>query len=258
MMAGMRAPLPLLLLALSSPAWAQEDFCTDRPGLGTPACTIGARRLAVEVGVIDFEQDRSSGQRSRTVSAGDVLLRYGLSDRSEIQAGWTPYTATAEQGRERRSGVGDVTLAFRRTLSSGEVALAAMPFVTVPTGSNGFGAGDWAAGLIVPASADLPAGFGLAVTGSVEAAVDADRAGRHLAYGAVVGLDLPAPAGFGATVELAARRDRDPLGATTSWLAGLSGTWAPSERLQLDLGAEVGLDRDTPDVALHLGFARRF
>jgi hypothetical protein len=61
MIARMRSLLLLLLLAFSSRALAQGDFCTDQPGLGTPACTVGAGRLAVEVGVIDYEQTSRQG-----------------------------------------------------------------------------------------------------------------------------------------------------------------------------------------------------
>jgi hypothetical protein len=258
----MRSQLPfgLIALALSTGAAAEEplDFCTDRPGLGTPACTIGKGRLAVELGILDFERDSASGRRSETLSAGDLLVRLGLSDRLEAQIGWTAFSRTRANGGERGSGVGDVFLAVRQQVRDEDLAVAAMPFVTLPAGSNGFGAGDWGAGLLLPVSTDLPAGFGLGMTVSVEAAVDEDRDGRHLAYGAVLGLDLPTPDRFGATVELAFRRDRDPTGASTAWLGALSGAWSPTDDLQFDVGADLGLDRDTPDVALHLGFARRF
>jgi hypothetical protein len=259
----------LSLLAFCAPAWAaaQETrpFCTDRPGLGTPACTIEPGRLAIELGVIDWERDSSGDARTDVVSGGDLLLRYGLTERLEAQLGWTALTRVRTrlgERVERRTGTGDLFLALRRNLKNPDgsgLSAALMPFATLPTGSNGMGAGDWSAGLLVPVSAELPAGFGIALTGSIEAAVDEDRDGRHLAYGSVIGVDLPTGSdAIGATVEIAARRDRDPEGTRTEWLAGLSGAWSPSADLQFDIGADLGLDRDTPDLILHLGLARRF
>ena len=74
----------------------------------------------------------------------------------------------------------------------------------------------------------------------------------------MLGLDVPLTGRMGATVELSARRDRDPAGATTEWLAGLSADWMAGDDLQLDIGANAGLDRDAPDLELYVGLARRF
>ena len=244
-------------MSMATSAAAQGGYCADRGGLGGTACTISEARLSVEMGVIDWEQDKTAGVRTDAISVGDLLVRYGVSDAFEAQIGCTAFSSRSSGGK-RESGVGDVGLAVRHMVYEGPVAVAVMPFVSLPAGSNGFGAGDWGAGLQVPVEAELPGNLGLGLTGTVEAAVDADRDGRHLAYGGVIGLGLPVPERFAALVELAAWRDLDPDGASTAWLAGLSGTWLATDDLQLDVGADLGLDRGSPDVALHLGFARRF
>ena len=61
----MRA-LPLLVLAaLPAAARAGErEFCPDRPGLGTPACTIDAGRAAIEVGLADWTREEEAGTRT--------------------------------------------------------------------------------------------------------------------------------------------------------------------------------------------------
>lgn len=252
------------LLCQQAPAQEPSAFCTDRPGLGTPTCTIDRGRVALELGVLDYALDRRAGVTEHTLSTGDILVRYGLTDRSEVQLGWAAFNHVRTRAAgviKRTTGTGDLSVAFRRTLLSGDeggLSAAAMPYATLPTGSNGMGAGDWGAGLLLPVGAELPAGFGLGLTGSIEAAVDADRDGRHLAYGAVIGLELPSAGPIGATIEFAARRDRDPEGARTEWLAGLSASWSATPDLQVDIGADAGLDPDTPDIVLHLGFAHRF
>lgn len=137
-------------------------------------------------------------------------------------------------------------------------ALALMPFATVPTGNSAIGAGDWGAGLLLPITRELPAGLQFGFTGSSEVTVDEDGVGHHLAHGAIVGLDVPLGETVEATFELSARRDRDPSGAATEWLGGMSVTWSPNELLQLDVGANPGLEDDSPDLQLYFGVAHRF
>lgn len=245
-------------------AQALREFCPDRPGLGTPACTVDRGRIVVEVGVMDWASGRQSpAGRTDTLIAGDILLRHGLTDTLEVQVGWSALGQVRERPglAARRSGSGDVLLALRRNLRNpdgGGFSLALMPQLSLPTGGAVLGAGDWNAGMLLPVSRELPRGFALAFTGSIEAAVDEDRDGRHLALGAIVGLDAPLGESVGATVELSALRDNDPAGASSTWLAGLSASWLPGESLQFDAGVDIGLDRDAPDVQFHLGVARRF
>jgi len=60
------------------------------------------------------------------------------------------------------------------------------------------------------------------------------------------------------TAELSLTRDRDPAGHATEALAGLSAGWQATADSQWDIGAHVGLNRDSPDLQLYFGFARRF
>lgn len=196
--------------------------------------------------------------------AGDLLVRYGITDTAEAQIGWTAFgrVRTRSAGMvDGSSGTGDITVALRRNLRNPDgsgFSAAVMPYVTLPTGGSEIGAGDWAVGLLVPVNGELPTGLGLAFTGSIEAAADVDGEGRHLAYGAVIGFDVPAGEEVGVTLELAATRDRDPSGATTSLLAAVSGAWSPRDALQFDAGVNIGLNRETPDLQVSVGVARRF
>ncbi len=266
--AMLHALLPMLGLSMGGNAMAQagRDFCPDRPGLGTPACTMDKGRISVELGIAGWEHDRTADQRTDSVTAGDWLVRLGLDDALEAQIGWTAYGHVRVRDRlsgavEKAGGVGDITLALRRNLRNPDgsgTAIAVMPYATLPVGTGPLGAGDWAAGLIVPMSMDLPSGFSFALTPQVAAAADSDGRGRHLAFGSVAGLGF----GFGPTVsaslELSLLRDHDPDGRSTDALAGLSLAWQPGDDLQLDAGVNLGLNRASPDVAVYIGIARRF
>ncbi|MEA3053498.1 MAG: hypothetical protein QOG72_2401 [Sphingomonadales bacterium] len=257
--------LSALGLAAAAQAEPLRDFCPDRPGLGTPPCTIDPGHFDIELGLGDWTLDRTSASRTDTIEAGQLLVRIGLGDRLEAQVGWTAFGHVRTRDRATgavtaASGVGDVSVALRRNLLSpdgGGVSLALMPYATLPIGNDVLGAGDWTAGLLVPLSFDLGGGAQLGLTAQAEAAADSDRHGRHLAYGGVAGVSLPLSEALGATVEIAATRDEDPSGHSTEWLAGLSAGWMANDDLQLDAGANVGL-HGAPDLQLYVGVSRRF
>ena len=111
--------------------------------------------------------------------------------------------------------------------------------------------------MIVPVSFELGA-VSLGFTPHVDAAVDGDGDGRHMAYGSVAGVGFGLSDDVSMAAEVSLTRDRDPGGHATEALAGLSAGWQPDPDSQWDLGANIGLNRDSPDVELYFGFVRRF
>jgi outer membrane putative beta-barrel porin/alpha-amylase len=253
--------------ALPARASAGElrDFCPDRPGLGTPACTMDRGHLAIELGVADWTLDKAAGSRTDDVVGGDLLMRYGLNDSLEAQIGWQAMGFERERGPDgsiqHRSGIGDVRLALRQNLLNPDasgVSIAFMPFVTLPVGGSAIGEGDWTAGLLLPVSYALPNDVQLAFTGEVDDAADRRGGGHHLAYSAVVGMELPVTDQVDATLEVEASRDREQSSPTTELLGGVSVAWMARPSLQFDAGANLGLNNRAPDLELYLGVATRF
>jgi hypothetical protein len=148
----MRMILAGAMLAIAMPAAAQErEYCPDRPGLGTPACTIAPGRVSVETGLVDWTLEQDSNMRTDTVLIGDTQLRIGLTDSTEAQIGWTPYGHVrmrdkASGGIDRADRVGDAYLGFKANLKNPDgkgFSAAVQPFVTIPVGRGPVGAGDW-------------------------------------------------------------------------------------------------------------------
>lgn len=252
----------------SAPAWAGEarDLCPDRPGLGTPACTVAPGTVVGELGLADWTRDSDSAARTDTAMAGEALVRIGLTDSLEMQAGWTAYGHVRTRDRltgrtNRASGVGDVTLALRQNLRNPDgsgLSFAVMPYVTLPVGGTAIGAGDWSAGLIMPVSFALTGRVSLALTPEVDAEADSDGNGRHLRFGSVAGLGFALTDTLSASTEVALYRDRDPAGHATEALLGLSAGWQPDDATQLDIGVNLGLNANSSDSQVYLGVARRF
>lgn len=261
---------PVMLFAalvVGTPALAREgrELCPDRPGLGTPACTVDAGAIVLEMGLADWTLDRAADSRTDSWMFGDALFRAGLTPSLEVQVGWTMLGHVRERNRQtgesaRVTRTGDVTLALRQNLRNPDgtgFSIAVMPYATLPVGGAGVGAGDWGAGLLVPASFELGA-LSIGLTPHVDAAVDSDGDGRHLAYGSVVGLGFGISDDVSAAAELSLTRDEDPGGHSSEALAGLSMGWQPDGDSQWDVGINAGLNRDSPDVEIYAGYVRRF
>lgn len=258
------ATLFATLLAAPVPATAQDrPFCADRPGLGTPACTLSPGTIQLEAGLADGTRDEAGGVKTFQVQIADTLVRVGLTNQMEAQVAFTPFgTVKTEIGpfAERRSGVGDLRLFLRRNLLSPDgsgTSLAIMPGVTLPTGGDAIGQGTTSFSLLIPFGTPLPGGFSFGATPEIGAAADSDGSGRHLAFGSVVGVSHGIGP-VGVTAELSVFRDDDPAGRTTQSLAALSAAWQPADDWQLDLGTAFGLNRDTADSRVYFGVVRRF
>jgi hypothetical protein len=254
----------LLLAAGTARAETLRDLCPDRPGIGTPPCTMDPGHVQFELGLGDWTLTRQGGDREDDLATGDLLIRYGLTSNLEMQVGWTAYTHIRTRSGNavaHQAGAGDVRIALRRNLHNPDgsgFSIAVMPYVSLPTGRDGIGAGDWGAGMLVPVTYALPHGLSLDLTAEADAAVDADGSGRHLAYSAVFGMDVKLTEKLTATAELAVARDEDPSGHSSQVLAGLSANWTPNANTQLDIGTNIGLDRNAPDAELYFGVVRRF
>ncbi len=257
------ASLSMALAGAGSTVWAEpRDYCPDRPGIGNPTCTMDVGATSVEVGLADWARDSpSGGGRTTDLLLGDLLIRRGIADHAEVQIGWTSFGRHVGRGATSQNGVGDVVLALRRNLKNPDgsgTSLAVMVKGTLPTGGAAAGAGDWSAGLEVPLSFELNDHLSFALMPSVEAAVDEDRSGRHLAYANVVGLTDKLSDRISATIEYQLERDLDPSGHQTFHMAGLSMGLKPADDLQLDIGVNAGLNHAATDVELYAGISRRF
>ncbi|MBT2246114.1 transporter [Sphingobium sp. BHU LFT2] len=270
--------LGLLLLYTPQGAYAQDsgspsaselrELCTERPGLTTAACTVDPGHLQLEVGLADWERDKDPDERKDTLKLGDIQLRYGLAAQTEVQISWSAYVRTVTRDYqanvlERAHGIGDLTIGLKQNLKHPQekangLAAGMLPYITLPTGTNQGGDGDWSAGLVVPLSYKFNDTLLLAVSPRAEAAVDEDRSGRHFAYGAAAGIQISLSDKIRMSPEVEIMRDRDPADVATLASAALSLAWRIKEMTQLDVQYVAGLNSDTPDVRLAIGISRKF
>lgn len=253
------------LMIIASPAAAADDpICANRPGKSTPTCTVAPGHWQVETGFADWSLQNGGGERATSLVLGESLFRLGLTDRSEFQVDVTPWqraTDSADGHHHRASGIGDLDIFYlhRLTLDDAPVQLALLPIVKVPIAKRSLGNGRLEAGLLVPVEIALgKSPFSLNLAPEVDWAADADRHGHHAAMVQVASLGWQATQKLSLSGEMWGQWDWDP--ARTSRQASADGNIAylVNKDVQLDAGANIGLNRNTPDIELYAGVAKRF
>jgi hypothetical protein len=258
--------IALALLAAGTARAEDRDLCSDRPGKGTPACTLDEGKAQVEVSFGDYTHSRDADQIEDTTLIGDTLLRYGLTGDTEARIGWTAYGFDRTKDRatgdvDHSHGTGDVTLSVRHNFQNPDdngTSIAVQPFVTLPVGGRAIGDGTWSAGVLVPFATDLAKDWRLQLDPEVDAAADEDRHGRHLAYSLVTGLTRSIGKTIQLSGEIFAQRDQDPSGHQTLASLDASAAYQSGKNRQFDISAYAGLTHATPRIELVAGVSQRF
>src|SRR5438105_4829526 len=211
-----------VLFAASTAASAadQQPICAARPGKSTPACTVPAGHFQLESGLADWSLQQADGERDTSLAVGETTVKYGLTDRSDIEVDVTPWqrsTTRAGGVHDNASGFGDVTVAYKHQLTANgsAVQVAALPFVKIPTAKHSLGNGKWEGGLLIPIGYSIPRSpLSIGLTPELDWAADGDGHGHHAAMVQVVSLGWQATDKLNLSGELWGQWDWDPAGTT--------------------------------------------
>ena len=263
-----RITISAALLCVTTTAFGaeqqQQPICPDRPSKSTGACTVPLGRVQVESGQVDWSHDSTAGVRSDFTTFGSTLLKYGISGNADVELGFTPYEISSVRTggfHERDTGFGDIVARVKYRLTPADAAfqIALDPFVKIPTASHNLGNGKVEGGLLVPMSMPLgKSGVTLSLGPELDLLADADGHGRHVAMVQVFNLGASLTDKLSVSGELWGAWDWDPQGTTRQYSADASVAYLVSNDVQLDGGANFGLNRNTPDVELYTGVSVRF
>jgi hypothetical protein len=130
----------------------------------------------------------------------------------------------------------------------------------IPTAPSAIGNSAVEAGLVVPLQYALSEVWSLSLAPEADLLKNQLDNGRHVACVMDIGLTRAISSQVTATAEFWANANFDPAGTVHQKSLDLAGAWQPpGERdLQFDVGANFGLDRDTPAAQLYLGISHRF
>lgn len=262
----MRAGLILAAILLcagasvASAGQSDEPICPDRPSKATGACTVPVGTLQIETGLVDWTHDRSDGESTDFTMIGASLIKYGVSDRADVELQVVPLEVLRTLDNHA-SGFGDVLarVKYRLTAEDAPIEVAIDPFVKLPTARRAFGNGKVEGGVVVPLSADLgKSGLTLSAAPELDLLADGDGRGRHAAMIQVLNLGLAVNHRLALSGELWGEWDWDPAGTEKQASADGAVTYLVNDDLQLDAGANLGLNARTPDIELYVGVSTRF
>ena len=258
------AILAAAAVTASTAAQADEDaICADRPGKATATCTVPRDTWQIESGIADWSLQRSPDERETALALGETVVKYGLSERTDIGIDVTPYVriSTRDHGVDVASGIGDLSIQLKHRLTGEQAALQVtiLPVVTAPLAKHDVGTGAWQFGMLLPVGYAIPhSTLSIALTPELDLLLDAGGHGRHVAMAQVAGLGWQASSRLTLSAELWGLWDWDPRGTTRQASVDGSAAYLVRKNVQLDAGANLGLNRQTPDVEIYAGFAVRF
>jgi hypothetical protein len=265
----MRAGALLILFAIAiapraARAADEQPICPDRPSKSTGPCTVPQGKWQIETGLIDWSRDRADGIRTDATAWGNSAIKYGVSSNVDIELWLTPLETFSAHGggqHEHHSSFGDtlVRVKYELTSDNAPVQVAVDPFVKIPTANHQLGNGKVEGGLLVPVQVSLgKSGLTLSLDPELDLLSDQDGHGRHLAMSQVFNLGGSLSDKVNVSAELWGQWNWDPGGTTRQASADGSIAYLVNKDVQLDAGANFGLNRQTPDIELYAGVSERF
>jgi len=270
-----KAPSLALVFALCSPAMAQNTapdkgqyslfnptprelwrpMSADRPDFTESPYTVDAGAMQLEMSFMDFGKDG----KAESLSFAQANLKIGLLNDVDLQLVFTPF-ASFDDGMISQSGFGDSQIRLKINMwgnDEGETAFAFMPFIQLPTATDGLGSGHVEGGLIFPFSMELRDGVGLGLMFETDFTYDDidDGYDAEFIFTGVLGFDLSERTGFyveGISIS-SSDSDIDYRG-----ILGVGATYALTKNLVLDVGINFGLTGEVDDVNVFTGLTVRF
>ncbi len=243
----------LLLACLSPPVVAEEPLVSNRPGFSNTWEIVQSGRVELNAGVGYVRVDEEEA-----LALGQVLVRFGLSERLEFRAGLNSYVDVDGPGGAI-SGFEDPTLGIKvRVLEGDDGTRPQAAFIlqsTVPIGGDEIGVPEPQPAGIVVLSWNLGPRLHLDTNHGVSYLDDGvDRWTEFLtSYGLAVTVagDLGLYFEYAGFFPLESGRDEAHF-----LFAAL--TYLTSNRMQVDLGVGRGLNREDPDHFVSAGVAYRW
>ena len=272
-----------LALGLASPALAQDvtkaatsdadadtgslsAICTDRPTKSNYACTVDAGHFQYEADVLNASFARLNGVTTDTLLVSNPTLKYGLTSDIDLEANISPLeivrTHDQATGVERTlAGPGDLYLRLKYEvldLDDDVLETSIIPYAKAPTARPGVGNGSVEGGALLPINYKINSIFTLTTAPEVDAYKDAAGEGRHLNTAQLVNLAATLPNGFTLYGEVWGDWNFDPAGTVRQYSFDTALTYGVTKYLQLDVGANLGLNRQTPGVQAYVGVSQKF
>ncbi len=239
-----------------------RSFSTDRPTKSNSPITVDAGHFQYESDLFNYTHSNAGGATTRLYEAFDPVVKLGLTNKVDLELQFTGYnwlSETAGGQTLHASGVGDLVLRVKFNLigNEGGIAAAIIPYVKFPTAREPIGNETVDGGIIVPISFPLPYDFTLLVEPEVDVLRNATNGGHHFNYTQLLNISHPLGKELTLYGEVYSALGTDKF-TPPVYTADVAVAWLVKDNLQLDIGANFGLTKDSPNLQLYAGIAQRF
>ena len=250
-----------------TPDSALRDFAADRPAKSYGPTTIDAGRVQLEVEAYNFTHQKVDGIRTQTHVGPNPTARIGLTNNIELQVNYTPFVRqnvrdTIAGTSSSASGPSDFFARAKINLwgnEGGKSAFALIPYIKAGTAPESLGGNRATEGGIIAASSyDLGNSISLTFNSEWDRLKNSADSNFHNQFVSTVGLSGPIAKDLTLTVELWSQTNYDPVQTVRQYSFDTALAWVVKPNLQLDVGANFGLNKETPALQVYTGITRRF
>lgn len=243
-----------------------RGFAPDRPAKTTGPTTVDAGHVQYEMDFVSFNHQVSGGANTRSWVAPNPTLKVGLTNSLDLQVSMAPFAGVSVIDQlagtsSRVDGHGDLVVKAKWNWwgnDGGKTAFAIMPYVKAPTATSGLGNGATEGGGLAALQISLPRNWSLVANTQVDALKDSADGGYHPRFVNAVTLSMPVVDDVTFNAELWSSVDRDRAGTVVQYTFDTALAWTVRPNIQLDIGANFGLNDAAPRVEFYGGIAQRF
>jgi len=247
------------------PAEQMRSFNTDRPTKANVPYTVDAGHFQYETDLVNFTHQVIGSVHTNTIMAPNPTFKVGVTNNADLEVN-APFAGIHTFGSSTGPsstlwGIGDTFVRAKVNLwgnDGGSSAAALIPFVKAPSAPIGIGNGAVEEGLIAPLALSLPNDFTLLLVPEIDALKNSLDNSRHGNFIFDVNLSREVIKNVTAYVELWSDYNDDPAVKTTQVSFDMALAWVVIPNVQLDVGANFGLNSVTPAVQVYTGLSQRF
>ena len=250
-----------------TPESALRDFAADRPAKSYGATTIDAGHVQLEVELFNYTTQKIDGIHTQTYVGPNPTARIGLTNSIELQLNIAPFVRQTVHDSfagtsTSASGVSDFFARAKINLwgnEGGDTAFALIPYIKAGTAPASLGGNQSTeGGIIAPFSIDLKNGVSLTFNSEWDRLKNAADGSYHNQLVQTVGLSGPIAKDVTLTGEFWTSQNFDPAQVSRQYSFDTALAWVPQKNLQFDVGANFGLNKETPALQVYTGVTRRF
>ena len=241
-----------------------RGFTTERPSKTDSPFTIDSGHLVIETSLFSHTNNSDAGTLTDTnIFGAGTTLRLGITQSDDFQVVFDTYkdvTSKTAGVKDYHQGYGDTTLRWKHNFlgnDSGDVAVAVVPYIKLPTNQDNLANKDVEGGIELPFNVNYSDGWNVGGVTQFNLLKDQINSGYYGSYvnSLVVGKSFtPKLSGYTEVYTLLADTGSRDWQNTLDF--GV--VYAVSDNIHIDTGVNFGISKAADDLNYFVGLGLRF